>query len=51
LIADVESGNGGGAASGLARAAMSAFELLFKFNLRSSPFGWQIVAIARKVQT
>jgi len=50
LIADVESGNGGGAASGLARMAMSAFRLLFKFNLRSSAFGWQIVAIARKVQ-
>ena len=50
LIADVESGNGGGAASGLARMAMSAFRLLFKFNLRSSPFGWQIVAIARKAQ-
>ena len=48
LIADVESGNGRGAASGLARMAMSAFALLFKFNLRSSPFGWQIVAIARK---
>lgn len=50
LIADVESGNGRGAASGLARMAMSAFRLLFKLNLRSSPFGWQIVAIARKAQ-
>lgn len=50
LIADVGSGNGGDAASGLARMAMSAFGLLFKLNLRSSPFGWQIVAIARKAQ-
>ena len=50
LIADVESGNGRRAASGLARAVMSAFQLLFRFNLRSSPFGWQIVAIARKAQ-
>jgi 2-polyprenyl-3-methyl-5-hydroxy-6-metoxy-1,4-benzoquinol methylase len=34
--------------SGLARWAMKSFELLFRLNLRDSPFGWQIVALARK---
>lgn len=50
LIGDVESGRGRGTRSGAARLAMSAFQVLFKMNLRSSPFGWQLVAIARKQQ-
>jgi hypothetical protein len=32
----------------MAAAAMSAFDRLFRFNLRRSPFGWQIVAVATR---
>ncbi len=31
-----------------AMLAMAAFRMLFTFNLTDSPFGWQIVAVARK---
>ena len=39
--------NGGGNA--LAEMAMATFRFLFKFNLPDSPFGWQVVAVGRKV--
>jgi 2-polyprenyl-3-methyl-5-hydroxy-6-metoxy-1,4-benzoquinol methylase len=32
---------------GLARLAMRAFDLAFKFNLPSAPWGWQLFALAR----
>jgi len=48
LIEDAKSGAGNTGAKGLARIAMSVFAVLFKLNVRNSPFGWQIVAIARK---
>jgi hypothetical protein len=35
--------------SSVAGFTMKLFRLLFRFNLRDSPFGWQIVAVARKV--
>lgn len=48
LVADVESGDGEGAATGAARFAMSVFGFLFRFNLHTNPLGWQVVATARK---
>ena len=48
LIGDIQAGDGGRAASGVARVFMSAFRLLFKLNMRNCPMGWQVVAIARK---
>ena len=47
LIQDAESREGAGG-SAAARLVMAVFRLLFPMNLRSSPFGWQVVAIARK---
>ena len=38
----------GEASSGLARFTMKLFRLLFHANLRDSPFGWQVIATARK---
>ena len=38
----------GGASSGLARFAMKLFGVLFHANLLDSPFGWQVIATARK---
>ena len=35
-------------ASSLATVAMGLFRALFTFNLADSPFGWQVIAIARK---
>lgn len=46
LIEDVKS-EGGQVNSLSARLAMSAFSLLFKCNMSSSPLGWQMVACAR----
>jgi trans-aconitate methyltransferase len=40
-----------GASSGLARFAMKVFRVLFHANLLDSPFGWQVVATARKVSS
>jgi SAM-dependent methyltransferase len=37
-----------GQPSGLLRFAMKLFRVLFHANLLDSPFGWQVVAIARK---
>lgn len=47
LASDVES-KSGGASSGLARFAMKLFRVLFHANLLDSPFGWQVIATARK---
>ena len=47
LIADASSSDAT-QLNGVARLVMRAFEILFRFNLRSFPLGWQIVALARK---
>jgi SAM-dependent methyltransferase len=46
LIADLEhaDGDGGGGAQG---AVLSFFDRAFRYNLQSSPFGWQMVAVGR----
>ena len=46
LAGDVE--GAGGASSFAASLAMAVFRFLFHFNLTDSPFGWQVVAVARK---
>lgn len=48
LAQDVET-QSGGVSSAAAGFTMKLFRLLFRFNLRDSPFGWQIVAVARKI--
>jgi hypothetical protein len=48
LAQDVET-QAGGLSSGAASFMMKLFRLLFRFNLRDSPFGWQIVAVGRKI--
>lgn len=48
LAQDVET-QSSGISSGAAGFMMKLFRLLFRFNLRDSPFGWQVVAVARKV--
>src|SRR2546423_4809448 len=40
-----------GTASAFARLVMNLFHLLFYTNLRDSPFGWQVVATARKASS
>lgn len=45
LAQDVESG---AASSAPARLAMKLFRILFHANLLDSPFGWQVIATARK---
>lgn len=47
LTRDVESG----ASGKLASQAMKLFRVLFHANLLDSPFGWQLVATARKVSS
>jgi len=47
LIEDVRKGGGGQPASSLALAAMSVFDVLFHCNIRSSPWGWQMIGKAR----
>jgi 2-polyprenyl-3-methyl-5-hydroxy-6-metoxy-1,4-benzoquinol methylase len=48
LIDDVSAQErGAGASSGVAALVMRAFRTLFRFNLTRSPWGWQIVGIAR----
>ena len=49
LAQDVEGAEG--ASSGLARLVMRAFNVLFRLTLPDAPFGWQIVAVARKLPT
>ena len=46
LVADGESK--GAAASVASSVALAVFRFLFHFNLSDSPFGWQVVAVARK---
>ena len=48
LSGDVASGREG-ISTRLAGGAMAMFRFLFRFNLLDSPFGWQVVAVARKV--
>jgi SAM-dependent methyltransferase len=47
LVDDVSDSNDG-TGSRLARAVMQVFNVLFRLNVASSPWGWQIVAVARK---
>ena len=47
LVDDVSASNDG-ASSRLARGVMRIFGVLFHLNVASSPWGWQIVAVARK---
>jgi SAM-dependent methyltransferase len=47
LAQDVET-QSSGLSSG-ASFIMKLFRVLFRFNLRDSPFGWQVVAVARKI--
>ena len=47
LVRDVESSDGVGTLSLAASMAMRIFSVLFAFNLQSSPWGWQVVALAR----
>lgn len=48
LATDVET-NRGGFAARAAGVAMDLFRPLFRLNLLDSPFGWQVVAVARKM--
>lgn len=48
LIDDVAGGEEQGT-TGLTRIAMAVFDFLFRYTVRNSPFGWQIVAVAKKV--
>lgn len=47
LIQDVNKDTDGGV-SPLARLAMALFRPLFRLNLPQSPWGWQMIAVARK---
>jgi hypothetical protein len=47
LARDVEK-KSAGMSSGLASIAMKVFRVLFHANLVDSPFGWQVIATARK---
>ncbi len=40
-----------GFSSKLANGMMAVFRVLFRLNLTSSPFGWQVVAVARNTRT
>ena len=51
LSDDAKSAEAGGTTSKLAQAALVVFNFLFRFNMRNCPFGWQVVAIARKKHT
>ena len=47
LIRDVAANESEGATSRLAALVMSGFRAAFRFNLMRSPWGWQMVAVAR----
>lgn len=47
LVEDVAVQNEGGSLSRAARLTMRGFDLLFRFNLTATPWGWQIVGTAR----
>lgn len=50
LVDDIRSDATAGHA-GLAKFVMKVFRFLFRFNVPSTPFGWQVVAIARKASS
>ena len=50
LVQDAQAGSTG-APSRIARLAMKVFRVLFHANLLDSPFGWQVVATARKASS
>jgi SAM-dependent methyltransferase len=47
LIADVAADEAESVTSGLAALVMRAFRAFFRFNAMRSPWGWQMVAVAR----
>ena len=47
LITDIETNMEGSTSGILASLMMRIFHILFRFNLRNSRFGWQVVAVAR----
>jgi hypothetical protein len=47
LIQDAEA-SGTSSSSRFANLVMKIFNFLFKFNIHSVPYGWQVFAIARK---
>jgi len=47
LIEEVKRGSGGLPASRTAMIAMAAFDLLFRFNIPASQWGWQMIGKAR----
>ncbi len=47
LISDVTKNRSASDASLVQRLVIRFFSLIFQWNLRNSPFGWQIVAVAR----
>jgi SAM-dependent methyltransferase len=49
LIDDAKPGSSRGRPSALALLAMRMFRLLFEWNTDHSRFGWQVIAVARKV--
>jgi hypothetical protein len=51
LIADVSSDQTNTVTSRMAALVMGLFRALFRFNLLRSPWGWQMVAIARVPKT
>jgi SAM-dependent methyltransferase len=48
LVSEADVRTGGGAAGRVLNAAMLGFRPLFATNLPRSPFGWQMVAVARE---
>jgi SAM-dependent methyltransferase len=50
LVKDVASNNNSGLSAAAAGAAMTAFRGLFALGTTQSPWGWQMVAVARKPQ-
>jgi SAM-dependent methyltransferase len=50
LARDIEA-KSSGISSGVARFAMKLFGVLFHANLLDSPFGWQLIAVARKASS
>jgi len=48
LVSDVDAGSAKRGMSRLAGIVMKLFGVLFRMNLLNSPWGWQVVAVARK---
>lgn len=51
LIADVEQTSGTSLEAGASGAALRFFDRAFRYNLDSSPFGWQMIAEAHRPQS